>query len=238
MGVYAEQTVHGQLVMYDSAYTWRWLDAYGPAVNKWIEEFTVTNLQAANALGPCTVTLVNATTVANVAGSDSGEIIITAAGADNDGANIQLNGEAFKFNGNLPLYFGIRFKASEATQSDFLVGMAITDTDALGGLTDGVYFRKVDASTSVSFVVEKDSTESTVAVQTFAANTYNIYEFYYDGTNIYAYINGTLAATVAGSATNVPNDEYLTPTIHFLAGEAAAHTCTIDWVRAIQITAG
>lgn len=243
MGVYAERTVNGQKVAYDSSYAHRWLNAWGPAVNKLIEEFVQTCFEAADTPAAWTVTLVETgageTTLALVGGSSSGELLITTDAADNDGANMQAKGEAFLLSGNLPAYFGIRFKASEATQSDFLAGLCITNTNLLGGMTDGVYFRKVDASTGVSFVVEQDSAETeTAGVLTFAANTYYVLEIVYDGSFIYAYVDGSLVATVAASNANVPNDEYLTPSVHFLTGEANAKTMTIDWIRAIQITAG
>ncbi len=243
MGVYAEKTVHGQLVMYDSSYEHRWLDAFGPAVNKLVEHFVMTPFASADNPAAWTVTLVEGgageSTVALVDGSDSGELLLTTDNADNDGISMQLKGEAFKLAGNLPLYFGIRFKCNEATQDDFLVGLAITDTTLLTAVSDGVYFRKVDASTSVAFVVEQDNGETeTAGVLTFAANTYYVMEFVYDGSYIYAYIDGVLVASVAASNANMPNDEYLTPSVEFLTGEAGIHTMTIDWIRAIQITAG
>lgn len=243
MGVLAQKTVNGQLVYYESGYEYRWLDAFGPAVNKVLEEFVHGRVASADTLAGWTTTLVEGgggeSTVALVQGSDSGELLLTSDAADNDGINLQLLGEAFKFAGNLPLYFGIKLKANEATQDDFLVGLCITDTDLLGGMTDGTYFRKVDGSTSVSFVCEKNSAETEVSsVLTFAANTYYVLEFTYDGTSINAYVDGTLVATVAASNANVCNDEYLTPSIHFLTGEAVLHTMTIDWIRTVQITAG
>ena len=49
-----------------------------------------------------------------------------------------------------------RFKLSDATQSDALVGLAITDTTAIDGVTDGIFFTKDDGDTNLDFVVEKD----------------------------------------------------------------------------------
>jgi hypothetical protein len=40
---------------------------------------------------------------------------------------------------------------------------------------------------------------------------------------------------VATHTTNIPDNELLTPSIHFLTGDAAAETLTVDWVRAIGI---
>jgi hypothetical protein len=236
----ASKTVNGQLVYYDAAYPHRWLDARGPDVVKWLEEGVATPWAAANYLACCTTTIVELgagdTTVANVAGATGGEILISPAAADTDGANIQLNGESFYFASKWPAYFGIRFKSDEATQDDFLFGWCITDTDLLGAVADGIFFRKVDGATSVAFVCAKGSVEAAVTgVQTFTANTYYVYEIVYDGSYVTAYIDGVLVASIAATNLSFPNTEYLTPSLHYLSGEAPLNTATIDWIRAIQL---
>lgn len=215
-----------------------WLDAFGPNVVKFLEEFVNTPFEVADTPGAFTVTLVEAgageTTLALAAGAEGGELLITTDAAENDGANIQAKGEAFKLASGKPLYFGCRFKVSEATEADFLIGLCITDTDLLGGMTDGAYFRKVDGSTTMAFVLEKDSTETATNYGTaIAADTYYIVEFLFDGTNVDWYVNGVLQTRPAN--TNLPNDEFLTPSIHFLTGAAAAETMNVDWIRAIQL---
>lgn len=241
MGSVNTTNVRGQFVYYDNAYAHRWLDAFGPNVVKVVEEFQKTYL-VSDTIAGATTTLVETgageTTLGLVAGANGGELLITTDAADNDGANIQWNGECFSFASAWPAYFGIRFKASEATQSDFLVGLCITDTDLLGGLSDGIYFRKVDGATGISFVLEKNSAETEIAsVHTFAADTYLVLEFAYDGTNVTAYVNGNQVAQVAAANANFCNDEFLTPSLHFLTGAAAAITCNVDWIRAIQMQA-
>jgi hypothetical protein len=132
------------------------------------------------------------------------------------------------------VYFGINFQVSDATQSDMLVGICITDTTLLGGMTDGVYFECLDGSTDINFVLEKDSTETTsaAAVGTLADATNITLEFFFDGTNIDAYVNGVVQTRLA--TTNLPDDEQLTPSIAFLAGEAVAKTMTVNWWRSIK----
>lgn len=215
----------------------RLVGAIGPDVVEFFDDFAKSPLSGADALHGWTVTLVEGgageTTITHPDGA-AGEILITTDAAENDGANLQMTGEAFGlFTSARQGYFGIRLKSGEATQSDFLVGLCITDTDLLGGVSDGIYFRKVDGSTSVAAVTEKNSTETeTAAVLTFAADTYYVLEFYFDGTSVYFYVDGTLVAT---HTANICDDELLTPSIHFLTGNAAAETMTVDWVRAIQV---
>lgn len=215
----------------------RLIDAIGPDVVKFEDDFVRSSLAAADAPVGWTVTLVEAgageSTITKPDGI-GGELLLTTDAADNDGINMQLAGESFELTSDQSaVYFGIRMKSGEATQSDFLVGLCITDTDLLGGMTDGVYFRKVDASTSVAAVTEKNSTETeTTGVLTFAADTYYILEFFYSGSSVRFYVDGVLVAT---HTTNIVDDEAITPSIHFLSGNAAVETMTIDWVRAVQI---
>lgn len=228
--------IRGNVVYLDGQ---RWFDALGPNVAKFVEEFVNTPFDGADAPAAFTTTLVETggaeTTVALNAGADGGTLLITTDAADNDGANIQAKGEAFKPL-TYQLYFGARFKISEATQSDFLIGLCITDTDLLGGMTDGIYFRKVDASTTMNFVLEKDSTETATAFGTaIAADTWYVLEFFFDGTNVDWYVNGVLQTRPA--ITNLPNDEHLTPSVHVLTGSAASITAEVDWIRTIQILA-
>lgn len=225
----------GNLAFWDTHRN-RIIDAIGPGVCKFIDEFVDTPFLGADAPSAYTVTLVEGgageTTLAQVGGQAGGGLLITTDAADNDGANVQVKGEAFKLVADLPCYFGCRLKISDATQSDILVGLCITDTDLLGGMTDGVYFRKVDASAVLSFVLELNSTETTGAVLTVVADTYYVLEFYFDGTNVDAYVDGVLQTRLA--ITNLCQDEELTPSLHFLTGEAVAKTCTVDWLRAVQ----
>lgn len=236
MGDLHSRYVAGNLVHYDT-HRKRVVSVLGSDAFGISEDFTDKGVASADTLIGWTTTLVEAgageTTVAYADGS-GGTLLISADAADNDGANIQRLGEAFSLTTSQSLtYFGIRFKASEATQSDLLVGLCITDTDLLGGMTDGVYFRKVDASAAVEFVTEKNSTETaTASVLTLAADTFVVLEFYFDGTAVEAFING---ASVARHTTNICDDELLTPSMQFLAGTTGGMTWTVDWIRAFQI---
>jgi len=240
MGSLYSKWVGEQLVFYDGTASQRWLDAQGPDVAKFLEEFVRTPFASADTLAGWTTTLVEDgggdTTVALEAGAAGGVLLITTDAADNDGANLQAQGEAFLLASGKECYFGAKFKISEATQSDFLVGLCITDTDLLGAMTDGVYFRKVDAGTTMNFVLEKDGSETATAYgSAIVADTWYTLEFYFDGTNVDWWVNGTLQTRPA--TTNLPDDEYLTPSVQVLTGSAAAITGRVDWIRAIQINA-
>jgi hypothetical protein len=226
-GNYVEYQDHGK----------RLVSARGTDSVVFFDDFVNPGTVASDAIPNWTTTLVEAgagESTVTLADASGGAVILTTDANEDDGVNLQLKGESFGFStSQKATYFGCRLQASEATQSDFLVGLCITDTTLLGGMTDGVYFRKVDGSTSVAFVTEKDSTETeTTGVLTFAVDTYYVLEFYFDGSSIEAFVDGV---RVAQHTTNIPDDELVTPSVHFLTGAAAVETMQIDWVRAIQI---
>jgi hypothetical protein len=229
--------IAGNLVYFDrSAHGKRLVKAIGPDVFEWTDDFVRSTLTAADAPLGATVTLVEGgggettVTYAYVAG---GALLVTTDANENDGANIQFAGEAFKLTGFSYWYFGCRVKVSDATQSDLFIGLSITATDILAGVTDSIGFRKVDGATTLSVVVEKDSSETTATAAASIGTSYKTLELVHDGSTLEAFVDDVSVGTVA--TTNLPNDEELRPSIHFLTGSANARTCYVDWMRIIQI---
>ena len=228
MGV-DKSTYHNHILYTDEDNSQRWVGLIGPLATKWeltaetygVDEFTLTQTN---------------TTVAQVTGALGGALVFTPAGAENDGAQIQLLGEAFLLSGNYPAYFGVRFKLMDADQNDAVVGLCIQDTDVIGAVTDGAFFRTLDESAVLNFVLAQDSVETSSAVTTMTDSAYVVAEFVYDGADsIDAYIDGVLRASHAITDLNMPDDEYLSPVLAMLTGEAVANTMTVTWARAYQI---
>lgn len=160
-----------------------------------------------------------------------GALLITNDAADNDADFFQKVGESFKLVAGKKLWFAARFKVSDATQSDFVIGLQITDTTPLA-VTDGVYWRKDDGDANLDFVVIKDSTATTAtAASTCADATYMTLGFMYDGVSaINYYKDGVkLGSSVT---TNMPDDELLTVSFGLQNGEAVAKTMTVDYIFA------
>ena len=94
-----------------------------------------------------------------------------------------------------------------------------------------VYFECVDGGTGISAVTESGSTETqTDSLATFADDTFVELEFYYNGSNVEFFINGSSVAT---HTANIPSTE-MRVSFEFLTGSAVAKTMTIDWIRCIQ----
>jgi hypothetical protein len=169
-----------------------------------------------------------------LAAGPGGILLVTNDAADNDADWFQQPNEAFKFVSGKKLQFTMRFKLSRV-DGDFMAGLYITDTEPVGGVSDGIYFRKLAAEAGLSLVVEKNSSESTVVcVETLAADTWYVIEFYYDGADdkIKAYVNRTGAGSVP--LTNAPDDEDLALSFGFQNGSANASTLSVDFIGAQQ----
>lgn len=233
--------IKGNLVWYDS-FPKRLVDAIGPDVVKVLMDFvgnahygaggemdtnwTVTRVEAG--AGESTIAIVDGV---------GGIARITTDAAENDGVNAQLLGEAFELTSDQVLYFGaFGLKLGDATQSDFFLGLAITDTDVLGGVTDAIGFQKVDGSADLTFIQTKSSVTTTSAgLATLADATASDIEFYWDGVagTLEVFVNGVSKVTPV--TTNLPNSEFLRITWQFLTGMAASKTMDVDRITVIMI---
>ena len=191
--------------------------------------------------GDWTVTAVGASTAAMTDGAN-GRLLLTTAALENDGVQLQKVGGAFLPVSGKKMWFKTKFQISDATQSDFLFGIAVTDTTAIvaagDGVTDGIFFQKDDGSTSVTLYCQKDTTTgqtSAASVATITAATDIELAFYYNGVSSIKYFvdgvhKGTLDLTTT-PATYLPDTECRV-TMAFLTGAAAAITCNIDYIFA------
>ncbi len=207
-----------------------------PDPTKYITDFVDFNTYAA---GDWTVTetQAGATQALSSANGPGGVLLLTNSAADNDVNQLQRAVEAFKFTSGKQTWFRARLKVSDATQSDVYVGLIITDTDLVGGITDGVYFRKDDGDAQWDIVsLMNSSGTSSTNIGTLVADTYVVLGFYYDGgTTVEAWIDGTKVATLTVAlGTSLVNDEELAVTVSLTNGEAVAKTMAIDYLFACQ----
>ena len=166
-----------------------------------------------------------------------GQLLITNDDADNDLDFFQLKGESFKWDSTKRMFFSARFKTNDATQSEIIMGLQITDTTPLD-VTDGIFFLKVDADTKPDLIIEKDNTStlSILEMDAMEDDTFVTLSFEYDpldvatgGAVFRAYQDNVQVGEITGT-TNAPDDEDLTISFGIQNGEAAAKTLTIDFI--------
>jgi len=179
-----------------------------------------------------TVTEVGTATqvLANV---DGGRLLITNAAADNDSSFNQKVGESFLFVAGKKLWFDCLLQVNDAIESDFVIGLQITDTSPLA-VTDGVFFIKADGAATIDLVVEKNTVATTTSAVATVANSVDIrLSYFYNGIDeIQIFVDGAHVATSV--TTNLPDDEALTISFGIQNGEAVAKTMTVDYVMAAK----
>jgi len=149
------------------------------------------------------------------------------------------NGLFFQFVSGNRAWFVCRFKTSAvAGNVAYYVGMRNGSS-----ATDGIWFAKAAASTSINLVSTVGSTATTLVtgVATAVADTFVEVAFYYDGTDVIVY-SGTNASnmgpdariasvTIGSSGTNLTN-ALIAPV--FQITPTATDTLTVDFVLAAQ----
>lgn len=242
--------VRDAIVVRDNWYYWRWYYGVGHGLIQYLQDFA--GPPSDDGSGDMTEWMVTVTEAGG--GGDSTHVVTDLAGGgllmttDNqaaDGLNLQLGavaGENIDLSGDHPLYFGTEFCINDVDQTAFFAGVGVTDTDWLGGLTDGMYFRSAVDSGDLYFVTEQDSVEATTLVATTTDNTYTRAEFlYYNypeiGPQVRVFIDSAevSAARTLATAATFPDNELLRTTIEFTTNEAVADTCTLKWLRMIHV---
>ena len=178
-----------------------------------------------------TVTATGSTTQALTAG-DGGLLLITNSASNNDVCSVQKNPAAFAFTAGKKAFYRARFQVNDATASTVIVGVQNTNTDPTTA-TDGIYFSKAAASTSVSLISRLNTTtgsKTVSSVATMANATYIELGWYWDGNGVLAYeVNGNVVGSINPSTGYIP-DTVVTPTFYIKNGAAAAKTMTVDYV--------
>lgn len=215
-----------------------------PSPQQWVTYFN----DMTNAPGPTipnatdqqyTVTKTGAGTIANTDGAGGLSLFTTAAGVA-DNIFVQTKGEAFRWVSNKRMLFEAQLSCSEATLSDFFVGLQITDPTPLD-VTDGFFFYKATAATAIQFRVEKNDVAATLALGAYTAATMITLGFYYNGIPVYVngvanykfdvYLNRQPIGQVLAT-TQVCDDEDLCVSVGIQNGNAVLRTLTVDYIFA------
>lgn len=210
--------------------------------NTFFEDFNNSSDAVAAAPLNWTATAVGAGTRA-VASLDGGAILITNAAADNDGIALQIKNPGFVITAGKDSWFAARFKISDATQSDFLIGLTGLDTTPIGaaaseetGVADGIFFLKIDGATDLRLYCRKAgvTVASKLAIANIVADTFVTVGWHYDGSEFKIYVNDVQVATLAAPIASAVPALVIGPNLMIQNGEAVAKTASIDYIFAAQ----
>ena len=232
---------NGQLIFWENQYRQRIVDAIGPNVIKYINDFGGDN--PAETWIDTVVSAGTGTSVIAGASETGGILTIRAAGDDNDGLQIQkLLG--FVATDNDPIYFGCRweFTGTGAGSCDVIIGLVDQDTSAIAAATDMIAFRTKDADTALDLVTEDNTSETELELAaTIVVDTWYTNEFFFDGDpttpRVHAWHNGTY---IGASTANIEQTNGLGLTIAYLNGAAHGEGnagINVDYIRCVQLLA-
>jgi len=170
----------------------------------------------------------------------NGVILLTNAAADDDLVELIRVAEAWKLVTGYPLYAEIRFKVSDATQSDFYFGLI--DGGAGGyyaGVDNGVYFRKDDGDANIDFCTEYntavDANDTGVDLEDL---TWIRLGFHWDGHDSIRYFvirdSDRYILATGITTTYVCQDEELKLGFGLRNGEAVAKVMYVDYTKICQ----
>lgn len=184
------------------------------------------------AAGDWTVTKTQVGATQALTAGDGGLLLLTNTAVDDDLVALQKTPAAFTFTAGKKTFFSCRFKVSDATQSDVVIGLQVVDTTPLD-VTDGVYFLKADGSTAISVICRKDATTgstSASSIATLANDTFIELGFAYDGEGkVYYEVNGNVVGSLDASSAYLPDTD-CTVSFAIQNGEAVAKTMTVDYI--------
>jgi hypothetical protein len=167
---------------------------------------------------------------------DGGILLITNDAADDDSVFFNKVGSSFLMESGKQAWFKTRLKVSDATQSDVVVGLQVTDTTPLS-VSDGIYFLKTDGAATIDVICRKNSSTgstSATAIASMVSDTYITLAWYYDGVSSVAYyVNDVQLGTLDGSSSFLP-DTTLTVSFGVQNGEAVAKTLSVDYIMAAK----
>jgi len=176
-----------------------------------------------------------------ISDADGGILVVTPANADDDSTYFQWKAydhvdtasEIFTLASGKKLWFKARLKCSDATQSDFLVGLQSADTTPLTAPVDAVWFTKDDGDANLDFGMYASSaaTLSDTAIASLSDNTYFTVGFYWDGVDTIEYFYNDISQ---GSSTAAYPSAEMTISFGVRNGAAAAKVLSMDFVCCIK----
>lgn len=189
--------------------------------------------------GDWTVTNAGSGTIA-VDVDDVGGILTLTGGAGDD-ALIGLNNkiECFQLISGKALEFEARFRLNDVTQSDFAIGLQITDTTPLA-VSNGIWFGSDDGDALLDFhYANASAQQDLLGVASLVNNQYIKVGFYYDGepiavggrADLQVFLNDVRVGAIKVTAAST---EQLCASIAVQNGEAVSKVLQLDYIRVVQ----
>jgi hypothetical protein len=180
-----------------------------------------------------TKTSTGAGTVAVNTGETGGVLLLTNSTGNTDANQIQLINETFKYVAGKQFWIKARF-ALTATMANFgaFIGLSITDTSVLASApSDLIGFRKDSGGSTLTGIMGKNSTETSVSLGTVTTATYQDVTMYHNGKDETSFFVNDVKVGSSSTLSNIVDDEELAVTIATInATTGAANVMSVDYL--------
>jgi uncharacterized protein with PIN domain len=202
-------------------------------------------------LGHWLSTETNTGSVVTADDEPGGVLHITTDTADNDGYEMQLNGESFKVASGKDIYFECRLKltaaASPLTTIDWCVGLATTDTAVMDGTEEFIGFGTSNGSgamlnagaANIYAIAQNDTGSAGWGADDFTDTGVDWVDDTFFTVAFHVIGNGRIKFFVNGNekhntTSNIPDGDAVTPTICIQNNAAAAKQMLVDYIYVVQ----
>jgi len=168
------------------------------------------------------------TSASAISDAAGGVVTLTSAANENDGAFYESQGESWTITAGKKMWIKVRFKTSDATQSDIIFGLHSTSTTPQTA-ANRFLFESVDGSAAVYFNSDDNTNdEDSTTVATLADATWITLAAYYDGAgNVLLFADNVHITTF--TPTTIPTTE-LALGWGQLNGSASVETLDVDYI--------
>jgi hypothetical protein len=166
------------------------------------------------------------------ADEDGGVLVITNAAGVADGNYFQLLKQTFTFTVGKKLWFKTRFKISDATLADFIIGLQVRDTTPLA-VSDGVYLFKPTGATTLKGYQDFNSAQVITSLAPLANGTYVTAGFYFDGVSSISWFVNDVMVSRSSALVTLPTTSLCVSFCH-KNGEAVAKILNLDYILAAK----
>lgn len=165
---------------------------------------------------------------------NGGLLALANSAADNDINQVQKAAGSFLPAVGKKFFMRTKFQLSDATQSDFAVGIQIVNVDGttLATATQGIFFLKADDAATIALYVRKNNAAGSAnsgAIATLANATDITLSCFYDGVSrLYYAVNGSTTGYIDNVDAAFLPAVSCAPILSLKNGDANARTATID----------
>ena len=104
---------------------------------------------------------------------DGGRLLISNNASNLSDSSNQKKGESFLFETGKKLWFDCKLQVNDATNSNFIIGLMITDTTPIT-TTDTVHFRKINGERAIRLHVQKDGQSTQITTTSLVTDATDI----------------------------------------------------------------